>query len=279
MSKKSLPSRAKYFFSEKKWGIAAILIGTAVGFLSAVICVKGHIAIFGFNISFIVSPLIAGYTETYVARKKYGKTTGAISALLIFLLINIGSWVFPKEPISLSIITLGGLGLAFQAAFPILVNYLIFVIFLGTITYVLGYIGNILSGLTLNLTSGDKSKNNDSKDETYDPESIDLSRFNVLAVNTSEIHGKTISKNYGIMNSEYIFKPNLELYNKGSSKDPVIFKQMEFGRKAALAKIMEISQKIGANAIIEIEIDYTDIGGLKGSEIMITASGTAVLIK
>lgn len=81
---------------EKRWAIIAVLIGTGVGFLSAVICVKWHLVIFGFNILFIVSPLIAGFVETFIARRMYGKSTGAISALLIFIIINAYAWLFPK---------------------------------------------------------------------------------------------------------------------------------------------------------------------------------------
>ena len=44
---------------------------------------------------YIVSPLLAGVVESYIAIKKYGKSTGAISALLTFLLINLYGWVLP----------------------------------------------------------------------------------------------------------------------------------------------------------------------------------------
>lgn len=276
MSEDTVFSRISNFLHEKKWGIAAILIGTAVGFLSAVICVKGNIAIFGFNISFIISPLIAGYVETYVARKKYGKSTGAISALLIFLIINIVAWVFPKEPITLNILTLGGLGLAFQAAFPILVNYLLFVVFIGTITYVIGYLGTLLSKITFRVSGKEKEK--ESKDDLGSLDSIDLDKYNVLAVTTSNVSGKPVAENLGPVESFHIFKPYTKDISKSSksSEAPKIFQQMEFARKTALARIMENAQQKGANGIVALEIDYTDIGGIKGSEILVTASGNAV---
>jgi uncharacterized protein YbjQ (UPF0145 family) len=245
--------------------------------LSAVICVKGNIAIFGFNISFIISPLIAGYVETYVAQKKYGKSTGAISALLIFLIINIVSWVFPSEPITLNLITLGGLGLAFQAAFPILVNYLLFVVFLGTITYVIGYIGNIISKATFKI-SGKTNGFGESTDDLEPLSSIELDKYNVLAVTTSSIQGKKISKNLGTVESYHIFKPHTKdlVNNHGPSENPKIFQQMEFAQRTALARIMEVAQEKGANGIIDLEIDYTEIGGIKGSEILVTACGNAI---
>lgn len=270
-------SRIKNFLIDKRWGIAAILIGAAVGFLSAVICVKGNIAIFGFNISFIVSPLIAGYVETYISQRKYGKTTGAISAILIFFLINIVAWVFPAEPITLNLLTLGGLGLFVQAAFPIFINYLLFVVFLGTLTYVLGYLGTIISKATFKIKGTQKPSENP-LDDLMELESIDLDQFNVMATTTSSIHGEKIIENFGTIEGFHIFKP----YTKDISKrnedleNLKIFHQMEFARKTALAHAMKAAHEKGANGIIEVEIDYTDIGGIAGSEILVTISGAAI---
>jgi len=120
----------------KRWALIAILIGTVAGLGSAVLCVVWNLVIFGFNIMYIISPLIAGFAETFIARRKYGKSTGAISALITFILINAYGWLapgwfYPKEPVSLSIITIIAIGLMIQAAFPILINYILFVVVVG----------------------------------------------------------------------------------------------------------------------------------------------------
>ena len=80
---------------EKRWAIIAIFLGILVGFISAYLCILWHLVIFGFNIMYIISPLLAGVVETVIARRKYGRSTGAISALLTFLLINIYGWFLP----------------------------------------------------------------------------------------------------------------------------------------------------------------------------------------
>ena len=116
-----LLTSVKNYLIEKKWAIVAILIGTGVGFLSALLCVRWHLVIFGFNIAFIISPLIAGFVETLIARRMHGKSTGAISALLIFIIINAYAWIFPKDPIVLNFFTLGGLALMIHT-FPISIN-------------------------------------------------------------------------------------------------------------------------------------------------------------
>jgi uncharacterized protein YbjQ (UPF0145 family) len=277
MSEERVISRIKNYLINKRWGIVAILIGAAAGLISAFICVKGNIAIFGFNISFIISPLIAGYVETYVSQKKYGKTTGAISAILIFFLINIVAWVFPAEPITLNILTLGGLGLFVQAAFPIFINYLLFVVFLGTLTYVIGYLGTIISKATFKIT-GNEKYSEESLDDLGELESIDLEKFNVIATTTSIIPGKKISENLGTIEGFHIFKPHTKDISKRKTdlENLKIFHQMEFARKTALARIMEATNEKGANGVVDVEIDYTDIGGITGNEILVNISGTAI---
>ena len=126
----------KKFLIEKRWALFAILLGTILGFGSAIICIAWNLVIFGFNIMYIVSPLLAGFVETFIASRKYGRSTGAISALLTFFLINgygwFGpGWIFPKEPVTLSLITIIAIILTIQAAFPTLVNYILSVVAIG----------------------------------------------------------------------------------------------------------------------------------------------------
>jgi hypothetical protein len=47
-----------------------------------------NLVIFGFNIMFIVSPLIAGFVENVHSPKMYGKALDPSVALLIFIIIN-----------------------------------------------------------------------------------------------------------------------------------------------------------------------------------------------
>ena len=55
-----LPNSKKNFFIEKRWALIAIVLGVLLGFGSAIICIAWNLVIFGFNIMYIVSPLIAG---------------------------------------------------------------------------------------------------------------------------------------------------------------------------------------------------------------------------
>lgn len=135
---------------EKRWGLAAVILGFLAGFISAYLCIIWGLVIFGFNIMYIISPLLAGFIETMIAREKYGRSTGAISALLIFIIINLYGWFIPatridptKEPVTLSLITLIAIVLTLQAAFPTLVNYVLIVTFKGNVYRLIQFLGRL----------------------------------------------------------------------------------------------------------------------------------------
>lgn len=270
------------FLKEKRWAFAAILIGTAAGFLSAVICVMGNLVIFGFNIMFIVSPLIAGFVETYIARRMYGKSTGAISALLIFIIINAYAWLFPQDPIVLNFFTLGGLALMVQAAFPILINYLLFVVFLGVLTYVIGYMGNLLSKALskvrrkpLEPESGENLENTD--DSLITPNLNFMDDLDVPIVSIPHMKGGKITKHIGLVTGEAMVKENSEGISKLSKKARLDGMSLDEAKNAAILRMLDNAYEMGANTVIEVLIDYNSVGGLKGSALIVTATGTAVM--
>ena len=271
------------FLKEKRWAFAAILIGTATGFLSAVICVMGNLVIFGFNIMFIVSPLIAGFVETYIARRMYGKSTGAISALLIFIIINAYAWLFPQDPIVLNFFTLGGLALMIQAAFPILIYYILFVVFLGVLTYAIGYLGNLLSKAMNKIRkkpSKDEMSGENPEDKTISLESPHLSfmdDLNVPIVSIPHMEGGNITKHIGIVTGDAIVKESSEGISKLSKKAQLDDMNLDEAKEVAILRMMDNANEMGANTVIEVLIDYNSIGGLKGSAIIVTATGTAVV--
>ncbi len=263
---KNIKSKLDY----NRWNIIAITFGIVVGLIITEICLYYNLQIFGVNLSCIFAPLIAGYAESFISHHKCTKTTGAISAIIIFIIVNIKGWLFPNSPITFSLMTLGGLTLTLQAAFPIAVNYILYIIIFGT----LGYIGHYLSKITYKLTKKDifAPKNE------YNLDKIDLTQYNVLGVTTPHIEGKKIIKNYGLIDENYILKPEINIFEEKRT-EPIISKQMEYHNKKITELLMKKAEIMGANAILDMDITYSDIGGLKGLELIITASGTAVLIE
>lgn len=272
----------KNFLVEKRWALIAIGLGVAVGFLSALICVRWHLIIFGFNIMYIVSPLLAGFVETIIARKKYGKSTGAISALVTFLLINIYGWfVYPRiaeEPVTLSLITILAIALTIQAAFPILVNYMLFVVVMGTIQKIIGFLIYLPSKIT---SKPPQIKSPDEINEASVDE-IFLDELAIPLLSVSPVDGGKIKKYMGVVGGEAVAE---EKESKGLvSKlnhiiQPSPMEDMNLGeaRKLAISRMLEEANSIGANTVVEVLVNYVSMGGLQGSVFIVTATGTAVL--
>ncbi|MDD1774937.1 MAG: heavy metal-binding domain-containing protein [Methanobacterium sp.] len=268
-----------YFF-EKRWALAAITIGFLVGFFSAYLCIIWHLVIFGFNIMYIVSPLLAGLVETIIARRKYGKSTGAISALLTFILINIYGWFLPgtfvdptKEPASLSLITLIAIGLTIQAAFPILVNYILFVVIVGIFVRLISLPSRI---------AGRAKKKEDR--ELVRGEEIIFEGLTEPLVSTPDLEGENISDYVGMVTGEAIAeeKESQGVLNKILKMvQPLELEDLNLidAREQAVARMLKNAESLGATTVVEILIDYVSVGGLQGSATIVTATGTAVILK
>ncbi len=275
----------KNFIIEKRWAIVAILTGVFLGFGSALICVAWHLVIFGFNIMYIVSPLLAGFAETFISRREYGKSTGAISALLTFIIINgygwfAPGWIFPKEPVTLSLITIIAIILTLQAAFPTLINYILFVVGVGIFRKFIEsliFLPSRIRGRTLEV-EGKKEDKKPSADEIF----LDELTVPILSVPRLE-EGKT-EKYVGLVAGEAVAKEK-ETEGRVSKLtkiiEPTLLNDFYLGeaRKKAIFQMMDEAKSIGANTVIDVLIDYVSMGGLQGSVLIVTATGTAVIVE
>lgn len=273
----------KNFLIEKRWAFAAIIIGFLVGFLSAFICVAYQLVIFGFNIMYIVSPLIAGLFETIIARRKYGKTTGAISALLIFILINIygwllPGWIYPKEPATLSVITLIAILLMLQAAFPTFINYILLVFGVGLFRRFIEFLVFLPARIQGKPPESMEKEiiTRPSPDETF------LDELDIPLLSVSHVENGKIKKHFGLVTGLAVAEeeqPEGKLLKLSKIIQPVQLEDIHLGeaRKLAISRMLEDAESIGANRVIEVLIDYVSMAGLQGSAIIVTATGTAVL--
>ena len=272
-----LTDSKKNHLLEKRWALAAIGLGFLAGFVSAFLCVALHLVIFGFNIMYIVSPLLAGFVETIIARKKYGRSTGAISALLTFLLINIygwflPGWYYPKEPVTLSFITLIAIILTIQAAFPILVNYILFVVVMDTFRRVVELPSRLRGTPEV---EGEKIEV-PSADETF------LDELDSPLLSVPDLEGRKIKRYVGLVGGEAVAqeKESEKLISKVSSMvQPVNLEEINLGeaKKLAISRMLDEARSIGANTVTDVLIDYVSMGGLQGSALIVTATGTAVV--
>jgi hypothetical protein len=67
-----LGQKKKKLTKEIAMATFCIATGTFVGLVSLVLFYSYNLAVFGFNIGLILSPLIAGYVETALSKKIYG---------------------------------------------------------------------------------------------------------------------------------------------------------------------------------------------------------------
>ncbi|MBR8827591.1 MAG: heavy metal-binding domain-containing protein [Gomphosphaeria aponina SAG 52.96 = DSM 107014] len=105
----------------------------------------------------------------------------------------------------------------------------------------------------------------------------------MILTTTSNIEGKTITGYYGIVSGEAILGANIFKDFFAGIRDIVggrsgAYEQsLREAKDMAIKEMIEAAEKLGANAIIGIDLDYETIGiGNGGSMLMVAASGTAV---
>jgi uncharacterized protein YbjQ (UPF0145 family) len=106
----------------------------------------------------------------------------------------------------------------------------------------------------------------------------------MLITTTSTIEGKRITKYIGLVNGEAIIGANLVKDFFGGIRDIVggrsgAYEQgLREAKSIALKDMMDQAHRLGANAILGVDLDYQTIGG-NGSMLMVSANGTAVIIE
>lgn len=106
----------------------------------------------------------------------------------------------------------------------------------------------------------------------------------MLITTTNTLEGKRIVRYHGIVSGEAIFGANIFRDLFASIRDIVggragSYEQvMKDGRNTALNEMIEEAQRLGANAVIGVDIDYGALGANE-SMMLVTASGTAVTVE
>ncbi len=104
----------------------------------------------------------------------------------------------------------------------------------------------------------------------------------MLTTTTSVIQGYKIEQYLDIVTGETIMGANIVRDLMASITDIVggrsgaYESKLQDGRKEALVEMKQAALRLGANAVIGVDIDYEVIGN---SMLMVAASGTAVVLK
>ena len=266
--------------------ILCISIGTVVGLVVYQIFLYFKIAIFGWNLGLIFAPLFAGYAETVTANKIIGENIGAISAFILFAYTTFYSFILKNPSLGFNLITIGSIAVILQAAFPTLVNYLIFTIGLGTILYLLGIFKKITGFIYDKLKSFVYKyfikkplpiKETEKKfvfDEIKSNEK--LNNLNFYFMTSTDVNKRII--NVGQFHSTVIVEkatvytpPNPQLY-----EDETIY-NLKNGKDECLIKLVEKIKAAGGNGVIGLDIQYSLIG-IGGESFQVTALGMGVYL-
>jgi uncharacterized protein YbjQ (UPF0145 family) len=101
---------------------------------------------------------------------------------------------------------------------------------------------------------------------------------------TPSMEGKKITRYCGVVAGEAVLGANILKDMFASIRDIVggrsgtYEKELRKARQIALDELSEQAREFGANAVVEIDLDY-EVLGEKNGMLMVTASGTAVVIE
>jgi uncharacterized protein YbjQ (UPF0145 family) len=107
---------------------------------------------------------------------------------------------------------------------------------------------------------------------------------NIILTTTPSLEGKKITRYYGIVSGEAIIGANIFRDIFAGIRDIVGGRSGSYeevlreAKQNAMFEMEENARKMGANAVVGVDLDYETIGS-NGSMLMVTASGTAVFIE
>ncbi len=106
----------------------------------------------------------------------------------------------------------------------------------------------------------------------------------MIVTTTNSVEGKSVTDYRGIVIGEVIVGANLfrdlfasitDIVGGRSGKYENVLKR---ARDEALLEMQEEAAKAGGNAVIGVDLDY-EVVGERGSMLMVSASGTAVIVR
>ena len=105
----------------------------------------------------------------------------------------------------------------------------------------------------------------------------------MILTTTNLIEGRPVQEYLGIINAQSIIGANIFKDFLGGLRDvfggrsTTYEKVLEEAKEDALRELTEKAQRLGANAVLAVDLDFETVGG-SGSMLMVIASGTAVRI-
>lgn len=105
----------------------------------------------------------------------------------------------------------------------------------------------------------------------------------MITTTTPNIEGRSIEQYLGVVSAEVIIGANFFKDILGGLRDffggrsGTYERVLEEARQNALNEMVQKAQRVGANAVVGVDLDFETVGA-NGSMLMVIASGTAVRI-
>lgn len=106
----------------------------------------------------------------------------------------------------------------------------------------------------------------------------------MLTTTTPTVEGRRIRDYRGVVTGEAILGTNIFRDFFAGIRDIIGGRSGAYenalreAREIAIREMCEEAARLGGNAVVGIDLDYESIGTDRGSMLMVTASGTAVLV-
>ena len=107
----------------------------------------------------------------------------------------------------------------------------------------------------------------------------------MLTTTTNTLEGKKIVSYQGLVTGEAIMGANLfkdifaGITDIIGGRSGAYENELRKAKNIALKEMQDEAQRLGGNAVIAVDLDYETIGSGSGNMLMVSASGTAVIIE
>lgn len=105
-----------------------------------------------------------------------------------------------------------------------------------------------------------------------------------MVITTNTVEGKKITRYIGIVSGEAILGANIfkdffaGIRDIVGGRSAAYEEELRKAKDIAIAEMTQQAQMMGGNAVIGVDLDYETIGS-NGSMLMVSASGTAVVLE
>ena len=259
----------------------SIALGTFAGLLTYYLFLYGDIAVFGWNLGLLFSPLVAGYVETIVAQKLIGESIGGISAFILFLVTVIYGFIIDNNSLGYNLITVGSLIVIIQAAAPTFVNYFGIVVIISILSYFTGFFKKLTDAIDnyIRKLIGKPKKPVEEIpifDDKASNERINSLDFIFMTNNNPKTYEY---ENLGYFYTTAIIERNTHLLHLSPENvEKKHLNDLKKGKDKCLIKLSDEIKEAGGDGVIDLEINYF-LNGLGGSYFEIVAGGMAIKLR